>query len=305
MASARERPVAVVPLAALRHDAGVEDDVAQHRDVLDRRHVDAQRQDHVDDLLEVGLLLERDEVRHRCGRALHERDAHLRDDAQVGLGEHPVRVRTEAVGEQLPRVRSGQRAHAGAHDLALRQDHLEARLPQEVVTVGRVADAAVERVADDAAPPEVGRVEHEDGVCRLQVLVEVEVRDAGLQQGIAVLLVDLQDAVHPLAHVDDDRAGQPWRRAAVAVVLARGDRRQRDAVTVGDPHDLLDLLGAPGSDDGGREELIVAEHRIGVAVGLQPGRVVDDVLPADGTAKLAERVVERSPRRRRGEGRST
>ena len=78
-----QRARAVGPFGPLRHRCGVHDDVSQHRDVLDRCHVDPQREHDVDDLFQVVLVLERDQVGERRGRTLHQRDAHLGDDAQV------------------------------------------------------------------------------------------------------------------------------------------------------------------------------------------------------------------------------
>ena len=78
---------------------------------------------------------------------------------------------------------------------------------------------------------------------RLDRVVEVEPADARLDHRVAELLVDLEHAVHP-AQVDDDRAADARRRAAVAVVLADPRDPERHAVLVGDPDDRLDLLDA-------------------------------------------------------------
>ena len=79
----------------------------------------------------------------------------------------------------------------------------------------------------------------------LDGVVQVEPADAGLDHGVAELLVDLEDLVHVLER-QHHGAAHLRRGAAVAVVLAAADRPQRDPVLVGDADDRLDLL------DGGR-----------------------------------------------------
>src|SRR5262249_18705281 len=76
---------------------------------------------------------------------------------------------------------------------------------------------------------------------RLDRVVEVEPADAGLDDRVAELLVDLEHAVHP-TEVDDDRPAYPRRRAPVAVVLPDARHPERHLVLVRDPHDRLDLL---------------------------------------------------------------
>lgn len=50
----------------------------------------------------------------------------------------------------------------------------------------------------------------------LEVLVEVNVRDAWLQKARSGLLVDIEDLVHAPSEVDNDRARDARRSAAVA-----------------------------------------------------------------------------------------
>jgi hypothetical protein len=109
-----------------------------------------------------------------------------------------------------------------------------------VVTVNGVPDAVLERVPDDAAPPEVRGGRPEPVPARPQVVVQVEEADAGLDAGHRVLLVDLEHPVHP-AQAHEDRPRHPRRRAAVRVVASLGDDPQRESVTAREPENSLNI----------------------------------------------------------------
>jgi len=149
----------------------------------------------------------------------------------------------------------------------------------------------VERVADHAAPAEVGNREPEPVAACLDRLVEVEPTDARLDDRIAELLVDLEHAVHP-AEVDDDRPAHPGRRAPVAVVAPDARDPDRHPVLVRDPQDGLDLLDAVRLDD--RRGLVVVPvaepERVPELGHVLLGR--EDVLGADDLLELAERGGE-------------
>jgi hypothetical protein len=89
-----------------------------------------------------------------------------------------------------------------------------------VVAHRRAAAAALERVADGAAPAGIGGIDPNLEPALLDVAIQIEVADAGLDDGVVRLVVDLDDAVHAL-QVDDDAARVGGRRAAVAQVLPR------------------------------------------------------------------------------------
>src|SRR5262245_40778124 len=94
-----------------------------------------------------------------------------------------------------------------------------------------VTAAAVERVAHEAAPARIGRVDPEWNLVRAQMAVEIEVADAGLDEARLVARADVQDAVHAL-QIEDDAARIRGCRAAVRQVAARRDRIQREAVLI-------------------------------------------------------------------------
>ena len=161
----------------------------------------------VDRLLEVGVPRHGEHQRRvRLGPA-HEPDAHARDDPVVGLDEERVEDRPEPALVQVPGLVVGHRAHAGAQELAVGEDDLHAAGRHEVRAVRQVGDAVVERVADDAAPAEVGDGEHEVVPAGLQRVVEVEPAHAGLDDRVGELVVDLEDAVHA-----DGGSRRPTRR---------------------------------------------------------------------------------------------
>ena len=63
-------------------------------------------------------------------------EAHLGDDAYIALREESVDGGTEAVAVLGPGLRARQRAHAGSHDVAVRQHDLEAAVRVEVIPEG-------------------------------------------------------------------------------------------------------------------------------------------------------------------------
>ncbi len=147
-----------------------------------------------------------------------------------------------------------------------------------------VADAVVQRIADGAAPARVGGVDPDLQPAVLDVAVEVEIGDARLNQGEMALGVDLQHAVHPL-QVDDDAAADIGAGAAIGVVLAGGDRVERDPVPVGCPDNGLDLLHRVRANGGRGDQLIglVLGHRERVPIREQVVvRGEDPVLPDGG-----------------------
>ena len=94
----------------------------------------------------------------------------------------------------------------------------------------------LERVRDDASPADVDDGGDEVVPAGLDRVVQVEPAHARLHDGVAELLVDLQDAVH-VPEREHHRAAHLGRSPPVAVVLAAADGPQRDAILVGDPND--------------------------------------------------------------------
>ncbi len=86
-----------------------------------------------------------------------------------------------AVLEVLPGLRGRQRAHAGAHHLAVGEHDLHAAVRAEVVAIRqrRAPRAVVERVADHAAPARVRAVDPELQLALANVAVEIEVATPG------------------------------------------------------------------------------------------------------------------------------
>ena len=126
--------------------------------------------------------------------------AHLGDHAEVRLGEDAVNVGAEAVVVFGEHVGARQGTHAGAQQVAGGQHHLHAALIVKAVPPvgGGVGAAVVQGVADDAAP---GRVHHLHGqpiALLLNVAEQVEQGHARFNDGVVLLVVDLDDAVHAL-----------------------------------------------------------------------------------------------------------
>ena len=189
-----------------------------------------------------------------------------------GLAEEADGIGSVAVPVLLPALRRRHRAHARAHDLAVRQHDLEPRVRSEMVAVEahRVADAVIHRVADQAAPAGVRRVDPHLEPALLDVAIKIDVRDARLDEREVALVVARENAVHAL-QVDRDAAAHVRRRAAVGEVLARRDRVERDLVLVRRANDRLNLLRRVGAYGRGRDQLVrlVLDVREVVAIRVQ------------------------------------
>ncbi len=235
-----ERPGLIGPLRAGGGDIGRAEPVSDGGRLL-QDPLAAERRQRVDQRSEVLGTVELDiQAQDRLGFA-HEPHAGLGDDAEVRLDEQLIPGRAVAIAVELPGRRACRRPHPGAHQVAVGQHHFEAAELLGVLAVGRVADAAIQGVADHRAPAVAGGGEPQRDLVALQVVIEVEEADARLQQDGAVLDVDF-DLLHP-GEVDDHRAGYPRRGAAVAEVLAPADRPERDALLRRDPDDRPHLLG--------------------------------------------------------------
>jgi hypothetical protein len=97
----------------------------------------------------------------------------------------------------------------------------------------------------------------------LEVLVDVEEPHARLDDGVRALLVDLEDAVHA-RELDDHRARDARRGAAVGVVLAARDGPQRHAQLVRHPDDRLHLVDGGRRDHGTGGELGGVPEGVGI-----------------------------------------
>src|SRR5262249_49980418 len=134
---------------------------------------------------------------HRLGPR-HQMEAHLGDHAHVALAEQAIDPRPESPAVVLPALGIWQCTHAGAYDFPVGQHHLHAAVRAEVIAErrGRPAATTVERVADDAAPAWIGRIDPHIYIVLRDVIVQIEVADAGFDQGIGIALVHFEHAVH-------------------------------------------------------------------------------------------------------------
>ena len=136
--------------------------------------------------------------------------AHAGDDAVIRLREQSVEDRPEAVFRGVPvdQVLGIERAVAGAQHLAIAEHDLQPAGKAEMIEIGRVAGALVERVADHAALRRPrGDVEHQPVAAAHQLVIERLIADAGLDHREGELLVDVENAVHLAAEIDHDLAG--------------------------------------------------------------------------------------------------
>ena len=150
----RRDAVAVVPGVARADVRGGAERLADHRRALDRP-VEPQRAQAVDERLEVVELGDADVDGHERLGLGHEPDARLHDDAEVRLLEDPVHRRAVARLVEMPGRAVRHRAHARAQQGAVGQHDLVAAVLRAVLAVGRVAEPAVQAVADEAAPAQL------------------------------------------------------------------------------------------------------------------------------------------------------
>src|SRR4029453_8700483 len=138
-----------------------------------------------------------------------------------------------------------------------------------------------------------GRIDPELESLLVYVAIEIEVADARLDERVVVLLVHLEDPVHAL-EVEDDAAGDVWRRPAVSQVLAGGDRPQRNLVLARDSDDLLHLLDAIRCDRRRWNPLFLFVPERGKRIAIEIDVLVarDHPLLADDRRELRERLRE-------------
>ena len=158
---------------------------------------------------------------------------------------------------------------------------------------GRVAAAVIEGVADQAAPTGVRAVHPNLELVLLYVAVEVEVAHARLDERRSVALVDLEDPIHAL-QVEHDAAGEIRGRAAVAEILAGGNRVDRYSVRICSPDDRLHLFhGVRG--DGSRCEALFflsLERRIRIPIQRDVVVALEHPLGTDALLEFAQCVAE-------------
>src|SRR4051794_13663673 len=105
----------------------------------------------VDDVAEVLFAVELEDIGVVGFRLRHQPYPGPRDDAQVGLREHAFDVRADAPFVRVPRLeRATRRRAAGLDQLARGKHDLHSTEVSEMVPVRRLADAAVECVAEHA-----------------------------------------------------------------------------------------------------------------------------------------------------------
>src|SRR5690606_17534314 len=136
-----------------------------------------------------------------------------------------------------------------------------------VLAVRGVAHTAVHSVAQRAGNRRRrGEGQHQRDVVFLQVVIQLTVGHAGLDQGSTQLSVDVKDLVH-LLQVEDDLTALPRCGGAITEVAAGGDGPDRNLVFVTDLHHTLDLLHGGGGDGCRRRMVSVLRRHHDLVVG--------------------------------------
>lgn len=134
-------------VGAAHRGAGFPEGADEHHAVGDDA-ADAQRAEHLHQVLDVLIFIVLDGERLERRRLRHQPEAHLGDDAIVGLGKDTIQVWAIAPLEYLPDVGVGDATHGGAQHLAVGQDHFHAAGEHKVLGIRSIADAAIQGVAD-------------------------------------------------------------------------------------------------------------------------------------------------------------
>ena len=182
-------------------------------------------------------------------------------------------------------------AHAGAHDVAIGQNDFHTADFGGVLAIGGVADPAIESVAHDAAPARRRRRHPQFDTALLDIFVKLEEADARLDHGIAQRFVDLDDSVHAF-EVENDGALEPRCRAAIAMVLAAGDRPERDPVLARHGENVLDLLDGGWRNRRGSGVIHRIARSEGIEISLEIFLRAENPLLADDIGKGVEGFIE-------------
>ena len=161
-------------------------------------------------------------------------DPDLGGDPERALAANERAAKVESGGLILGAAEHGD-LPVGQYDFQRHDVGIGDAVGEAVGASGIVGDIAAER-ADLLARRVGGEVES----LGPQLLREVEIDDAGLHPGDAVVRVDRQHLVHPAGRYDD---GPPQRDCAAGESGAGATGNHGRTVLLGDSHDRLDLFG--------------------------------------------------------------
>ena len=231
---------------------------------------DAGGDDGADRVGRIAHVVERQQHRSHRRRALGESHGDPRGDAQRALAadEHATQVEPERLGVEA--AEHGDLA-VGQHDL----DRLHVGVGHAVGEAVRPA-GVVGHVAADGAHLLARRIGREVETEGRKVFGEVEVDDARLDPGDAVVEVDVEDPIHPRQRHDDRR---PERDRTAGEARAGAAWHDRAPVPCRDPHDRLHLGGR--RREAHRSRHTTAEDRRVVAQQRALGRVDAHAVVAD------------------------
>jgi hypothetical protein len=115
--------------------------------------------------------------------------------------------------------------------------------------------APVKRIADDAAPARIRRIDPDVEARLGDVVIEIEIADAGLDQRVGIALIHFEHPVQPF-QVEYDAAGIHRSRTAIGEIAPGGDGIQRNTVLIGGAYDRLHLLERRGCHGSGGHALL-------------------------------------------------
>ncbi len=132
----------------------------------------------------------------------------------------------------------------------------------------RPAAAAIERVADDAAPARIGRIDPDVEARFLDVIVEIEVTDTRLDAARTHCARSLRSRDSDRLRSSTTLPEYTGARAAVREVAAGGNRIERNAMLIGGAHHRLHFFERRRRDRGRSDALfrLAIERRVGVAI---------------------------------------
>lgn len=130
-----------------------------------------------------------------------------------------------------------------------------------MVPIRRIPNPTLDTVPQHRPAPQVGHINPQLIIEPVldQMVVQIRVRHAGLDQAARIPHVDVQHPVHIPAHVQPHASGYPRRRPAVPDVAPRAEGPHGDRELVAQPHHRLHLGHLARRHDRRRHEVVLVE----------------------------------------------
>ena len=220
----------------------------------------------------------------------HEPHGHAGNHAKIGLREQAVEHRSDAPAVDRRGMRTGKAGESGFDGFSGREHDLQAAGMGEMVAIGRVAEAPLDGVSDEAGlGAGTGCIHPEPRPLLLQECIQLFLRDPRLQGDVGQFLVEIEDPVHA-AQVEHDRATRNRDTGPVSPILAGTNGIDRNPKAIGHAKTLPHFGSIGGTNDGGDAAPGLKGGGFGFA---ERGRGGDDVIRANGRGPFRQSGIEK------------